>query len=211
MKWECSLYYILGIYSVAGENIWIIWTPTLLQDLISGGAKVFKCLQIGNIYKRFFSALVIWIDKIAVKFCHSWILFYIEVKSCRHSHMTFLFCHIILHHWMINQLTIEIEFDSSKCPYSRICITLILAATMSQCSNKPHSRMSISPRIRGMRSIFVISGQIFLKWILALLRTVSGNYPRLDTAFIEPMFSKSSFGLPMTQNPNQLITDLFRI
>ena len=32
-----------------------------------------------------------------------------------------------------------------------------------------------------MRSIFVISGQIFLKWILALLRTVSGNYPRLDT------------------------------
>ena len=67
IKWECSLFYILGIYSVAGENIWIIWTPTLLQDLISGGAKVFKCLQIGNIYKRFFSALVIWIDKIADK------------------------------------------------------------------------------------------------------------------------------------------------
>ena len=58
--------------------------------------------------------------------------------------------------------------------------TLILAATMSQCSNKPYSRMSISPRIRGMRSIFVISGQIFLKWLLAL-RAVSGNYPRLDT------------------------------
>ena len=53
------IFYILGIYSVAGENIWIIWTPTLLQDLISGAAKVFKCLQIGNIYKRFFSALVI--------------------------------------------------------------------------------------------------------------------------------------------------------
>ena len=51
---------------------------------------------------------------------------------------------------------------------------------MSQCSNKPYSRMSISPRIRGMRSIFVISGQIFLKWLLAL-RAVSGNYPRLDT------------------------------
>ena len=95
--------------------------------------------------------------------------------------VTWHFCFAILHHWMINQLTIEIEFDLSKCPYSRICITLILAATMSQCSNKPYSRMSISPRIRGMRSIFVISGQIFLKWILALLRTVSGNYPRLDT------------------------------
>ena len=85
--------------------------------------------------------------------------------------------------------------------------TLILAATMSQCSNKPYSRMSISPRIRGMRSIFVISGQIFLKWVLAL-RAVSGNYPRLDTGdhLIETMFSKSSFGLTLTQNPNQLIT-----
>ena len=74
---------------------------------------------------------------------------------------------------------------------------------MSQCSNKPYSRMSISPRIRGMRSIFVISGQIFLKWILAslyseLFLVIILVWTLEITSSSQFMFSMSSFGLTLT-------------